>query len=198
MPKPSKQYHDDNSGSSSSNSGAGQTFSFPNTEIPASDSVSKLWNSPTAEAPKIKAIGALLSDGGSASASLRVSVSQLNQITSVDTTNDNFVVSGDADYLLSSGETIQVIGSTANDGTYTVSSVSYDSTNNETTISTQESIGDSTVDGRTKSTADSTETLRAEPAISLRADTRYMIELTNLNSTNTVGSGYAEFEPDSA
>lgn len=66
-------------------------------------------------------------------------------IVAVDTTNNVVSVSGDHTSVLSSEDSFDIIGSTGNDGTYTVSSISYDGTN--TNITTNESISDSTADG---------------------------------------------------
>lgn len=71
-------------------------------------------------------------------------------IVSVDTTNDTVTVDGDltsGDDTLESGDTFDITGSTGNDGEYTADTVSYDSGNDETTVTTTESIGDSTADG---------------------------------------------------
>jgi len=68
-------------------------------------------------------------------------------ITAVDTANNVFSVSGDETSIFSSGDTIVVSKSTGNDGSYTVSSPSYDSASNETDITVQEDVTDSTADG---------------------------------------------------
>jgi hypothetical protein len=69
-------------------------------------------------------------------------------ITGVDDGAGTFTVGGDVSGLLATGEIITVTGSTGNDGDYTVDSVSYDSNNDETTITVQESVPDATADGK--------------------------------------------------
>lgn len=68
-------------------------------------------------------------------------------VTAVDTTADTVTVSGDVTGLVSAGDIVTIDGSTGNDGDYTIDSLSYDSSNDETTITVKESIGDSTADG---------------------------------------------------
>lgn len=68
-------------------------------------------------------------------------------IKAVDTTNDKFVVTGDRTQDLVVNQEIEVVQSTGNDGTYTISSLTYDSNNNETDITVDENISDSTADG---------------------------------------------------
>jgi len=69
-------------------------------------------------------------------------------ITGVDDTAGTFTVSGDVSTLLATGDIFTVTGSTGNDGEYTVDSLSYDSNNDETTITVKESIPDTTADGK--------------------------------------------------
>ncbi len=70
------------------------------------------------------------------------------QITAVDDSADTVTVSGDASGLLATGEIITVVGSSGNDGDYTVESASYDDANDETTITLKEALSDSTADGK--------------------------------------------------
>ncbi|MFB6225154.1 MAG: hypothetical protein ABEI13_01735, partial [Candidatus Paceibacteria bacterium] len=49
---------------------------------------------------------------------------------------------------LAVNQEIEVIGSTGNDGTYTINTLNYDSTNDETDITVDENISDSTADGQ--------------------------------------------------
>jgi hypothetical protein len=69
------------------------------------------------------------------------------EITAVDTTADTVTVSGDVTQYVSASDVVTIDGSSYNDGDYTIDSLSYDSTNDETTITVKESIGDSTADG---------------------------------------------------
>jgi len=69
-------------------------------------------------------------------------------ITSVDTTADTVTIAGDYTAYLSTDETIKIVGSTGNDGTYTVASVSLSS--GDTVIAVDEAIGDSTADGEVR------------------------------------------------
>jgi len=69
-------------------------------------------------------------------------------VVGVDTSSDTITVGGDAASLLATGDIFTVTGSTGNDGEYTVDSTSYDSTNDETTITVKESVGDGTADGK--------------------------------------------------
>lgn len=71
-------------------------------------------------------------------------------ITAVDTTNDWVAVSGDKTGDIEDGKSIEITGSTGNDGVYTVSSTVYDSGNNRTEIHTVENISDATADGSVK------------------------------------------------
>lgn len=72
------------------------------------------------------------------------------EINSVDTTNETVTVNGDITNYLGTGEGFEIVGSTGNDGSFTVSSISYDSNNDETTITVNEDITDSTADGWTQ------------------------------------------------
>jgi len=69
-------------------------------------------------------------------------------VVGVDTSSDTITVDGDVASLLATGDIFTVTGSTGNDGEYTVDSTSYDSTNDETTITVKESVGDGTADGK--------------------------------------------------
>jgi len=69
-------------------------------------------------------------------------------ITGVSTTNDTVTISGDYTAYLSQGEEIKIVGSTGNDGTYTVASTSLSS--GDTVISVDQTIGDSTADGEVR------------------------------------------------
>ena len=68
-----------------------------------------------------------------------------HSITGVSTGNDTFTISGNQldDFL--PGVEFEVTGSTGNDGTWTVESISYDGT--DTTITAEEDISNSTADG---------------------------------------------------
>ena len=68
-------------------------------------------------------------------------------IVGVDTGTDTISIDGDWTNQFASGEEIEIQNSTANDGTYTIDTVSLDSSNNETDISLTTSITDATVDG---------------------------------------------------
>jgi len=59
----------------------------------------------------------------------------------------SFVVSGDVTAECTAGEPLRVTGSTGNDGVYTILSASYDSTNDETTITVEGNVPDGTADG---------------------------------------------------
>lgn len=69
------------------------------------------------------------------------------RIIDVDTTNDIFFVSGDRTDELVVNQSILVDGSTGNDGTYTISTLNYNSTTGETEITVSEDVTDSTADG---------------------------------------------------
>jgi hypothetical protein len=71
-------------------------------------------------------------------------------VTGADTTNNTFTVPGDRRNEFEEGGSVTVTGSTGNDDIYKVSSqsqVSYDSGNDESTISVEESVPDGTADG---------------------------------------------------
>lgn len=73
------------------------------------------------------------------------SVSTSYGIVAVDQGTKTFSVSGDYENVISG--TITIIGSTGNDGAYTVSSATYDDVDEQTDIVVTENIPDSTVDG---------------------------------------------------
>ncbi|MFB6208533.1 MAG: hypothetical protein ABEJ56_00150 [Candidatus Nanohaloarchaea archaeon] len=95
-------------------------------------------------------------------------------IKDVNTTNDIFVVSGNKTEFFTSDQDISVNNSTGNDGNYTVSSVSYDSTNNETDITVNEDVTDSTADGKIYA---------GEPAI-FWTGRRFQTAITGVDTTN--------------
>ncbi len=68
-------------------------------------------------------------------------------IQDVDTANDTLTVLGDQRRRTDLDSTIVVFNSTGNDGIYNPTSVTYDSNNNETTITVSEDVTDATVDG---------------------------------------------------
>ena len=70
-------------------------------------------------------------------------------LTGVDTTAGTFAVGVDltTDDQITVGDSIAVVDSTGNDGAYTVTAVSWDSTGSTTTITVMETITDPTVDG---------------------------------------------------
>lgn len=68
-------------------------------------------------------------------------------ITDVDTSAETFTVSGNKEGIFTTGSTFDVSGSTGNDGTWTVSTSSYNSSSDETTIEVAGDITDGTVDG---------------------------------------------------
>jgi len=70
-----------------------------------------------------------------------------HDIVAVATGSNTVTVSGDQTSSWGSGDTAAIVGSTGNDGNYTVSSASYDSGNDQTNIVTNESIGNATADG---------------------------------------------------
>lgn len=75
-------------------------------------------------------------------------VGSLSDITGVNTTNSVFTISGDLTTDWSASDEIRVIKSTGNDQFYTISTISYDSSNDETNVTVNESISDSTADGQ--------------------------------------------------
>jgi hypothetical protein len=68
-------------------------------------------------------------------------------IIDVNTNTNTFVVQGDRTQELVVNQAIQVDGSTGNDGTYTISSLNFDSNDNETDIQVNENVQSSTADG---------------------------------------------------
>ncbi len=68
-------------------------------------------------------------------------------ITDVDTGTEQFVIDGDQTERFQDGDEFSVVGSTGNDGAYTVASTSYSEVGDETTITVNEDITDATVDG---------------------------------------------------
>ncbi len=68
-------------------------------------------------------------------------------IIDVDTTNEVFTVSGDRTQELVVNQAILVTNSTGNDGTFTVNNLSYNPGNNETNITVNENVTNSTADG---------------------------------------------------
>jgi len=68
-------------------------------------------------------------------------------ITDVDTGTETFVIDGDQTERFEDAGIFSVVGSTGNDGEYTVVSTSYSEVNDETTITVVEDITDATVDG---------------------------------------------------
>jgi hypothetical protein len=71
----------------------------------------------------------------------------VKNVVSVDTGNNTVSVSGDERGTVSSGDQIEIKGSTNNDDTYSVSDVSFDTTSVETIITVSGGITDSTADG---------------------------------------------------
>jgi len=71
-------------------------------------------------------------------------------ITAVSTVNDTITVSQDRTRFFPADRTFQIVNSTGNNGTYTVSSSSYNTNNDETTVTVTGSITDSTADGETE------------------------------------------------
>lgn len=68
-------------------------------------------------------------------------------VVAVDTANNVVEISGDQTGSLNAGDSIEISGSTGNDGVYTIDSLTYNSTSDNTEITTSESIEDSTADG---------------------------------------------------
>lgn len=68
------------------------------------------------------------------------------EILDVDTLNHKFAITGNQTQLMTAGRTFAIENSTANDGTYTIISSTYDITTNQTYI-TVNNISSSTVDG---------------------------------------------------
>ena len=71
-------------------------------------------------------------------------------VVAVDTGNETFTVDGKHLKDFSSGSVFEVEGSTGNDGIYTVSAVSYDEPNDQTTVTVTGDLTDSTADGTLK------------------------------------------------
>ncbi|AFH22336.1 hypothetical protein OSG_eHP23_00035 [environmental Halophage eHP-23] len=69
-------------------------------------------------------------------------------IVGVDTTADEFVIENDWTDLFTAGREFEVVKSTGNNDDYTVSGSSYDSGNDQTTITVKQDITDSTADGQ--------------------------------------------------
>lgn len=74
-----------------------------------------------------------------------------HDVAGVDEQNNQFQVSADLSSVLSPGDLIKIAGSTGNDGTYTVESISFDSP--LTTITVQENVSDATSDGKVRAYA---------------------------------------------
>lgn len=68
-------------------------------------------------------------------------------IVGVDTGTEELVIDGDQTERILVNDTLRIIDSTGNDGVYTVASRTYDSGDDETTITVNEDITDATVDG---------------------------------------------------
>ena len=73
---------------------------------------------------------------------------KLSDVVAVNTTSEIVTVNGDVTEFVESGDPLGIRGSTGNDGTFTVSSTSYDSGNDETDITLNEDLTDATADGR--------------------------------------------------
>lgn len=69
-------------------------------------------------------------------------------IQGVDTGANQFTVNEDQTGKLDEGKTLQVQGSTGNDQKYLINSFTFDSANNETDITVDEDVTDSTADGK--------------------------------------------------
>jgi len=63
-----------------------------------------------------------------------------NKFDIISASSNQFVVSGDKTGFIQSGDKIRIFESKSNDGDFTVSSVTYDSVNNESTITVNESV----------------------------------------------------------
>jgi len=68
-------------------------------------------------------------------------------IIDVDTTADTFTIENDWTDLFTADREFEVVKTTGNNGDYTVTSSSYDSGNDQTTITVSQDITDSTADG---------------------------------------------------
>lgn len=76
-------------------------------------------------------------------------------VTSIDTTNDEVVVSGDATSLWSVDDVVELrLANADDDGQYTIATISYDSTNDETTIGFSESLSNGSTTAETQVTND--------------------------------------------
>lgn len=81
------------------------------------------------------------------SGSLKINQQIRMSIYDVDQGDDYFVVSGDKEFYFPATKTFSVVDSTGNDGTYTVTSSSYNGVDERTTIYVDEEIPDSESDG---------------------------------------------------
>jgi hypothetical protein len=63
-----------------------------------------------------------------------------NRFDIISASSNQFVVSGDKTGFIQSGDKIRIFESKSNDGDFTVSSVTYDSVSNESTITVNESV----------------------------------------------------------
>lgn len=98
-------------------------------------------------------------------------------VVAVDLTSDFFTVSGKHDGDYEPGDKVVVSDSTGNDGVYTVSSASFDSSNNETDVYVDSDISDSTADGK----------------LTKKQGTKYMVESNSVDITfNTSNPDQAE------
>lgn len=71
-------------------------------------------------------------------------------VAAVDTSNNVVEISGDETTRIGTGDSFQIAGSTGNDGGYSVSAVTYNSTSGNTEITTNESVDDGTADGEVR------------------------------------------------
>ena len=71
-------------------------------------------------------------------------------IVDVDTGNDWIAVDGDKTGDITDGDSLEITGSTGNDGVYTIDSTTYDAGDDHTEITVTEGISDATVDGSVK------------------------------------------------
>lgn len=71
-------------------------------------------------------------------------------VAAVDTSNNVVEISGDETARIGTGDSFQIAGSTGNDGGYSVSAVTYNSTSGNTEITTNESVDDGTADGEVR------------------------------------------------
>ncbi len=107
------------------------------------------WDNWRMKRPFMKGIvnSNILSDGTLISGQYKIIVSDIGAIRAVDTTNHWVEINGDLSSYISGGNTLKINGSTGNDGTYTVSSVAYQSGTQRTRITFTSGITDSTADG---------------------------------------------------